>query len=147
MTHSITFSMKTDPKAILQKLNLRDTQPRRLVLRALMKSKKPISHKEIHEWIQGQDAAVNLVTVYRTLETFLEIGIIHRHPSTGGFVLCSLPEKEGHHGFLSCESCGRVEEFADSALCKQEDRIAKKAKFAAKHHVSDILGSCSLCSS
>lgn len=137
--------MKTDPQTILQKFNLRDTQPRRLVLKALMDIKKPASHKEIHNWIEKQDAAVNLVTVYRTLETFEEIGIIHRHPSSGGIMLCSMSEEAGHHGFLSCEKCGNVEEFCDKNLCSQEDRIAKKAGFTPKHHMSEIIGICAGC--
>lgn len=137
--------MKADPQAILQQFNLRDTQPRRLVLKALVNMQKPASHKEIHRWIEEQDAAVNLVTVYRTLETFEEIGIIHRHPSSGGIILCSMNEEEGHHGFLSCEKCGMVEEFCNEDLCSKEDRIAKKAGFTPKHHVSEIIGICAGC--
>ena len=137
--------MKTDPQSILKKFNLRDTQPRRLVLKALMHMKKPASHKEIHNWIEKQDAAVNLVTVYRTLETFEELCVIHRHPSSGKILLCSMTEEEGCHGFLSCEKCGDVEEFCDEDLCSQESRIAKRAGFAPKHHVSEIIGTCSAC--
>lgn len=145
MNHSIHSGMKLDPQSILKKCNLRDTQPRRLVLKALMHMNKPASHKEIHVWIQSQDAAVNLVTVYRTLETFEERGVIHRHPSSGNIMLCSMSEEAGHHGFLSCESCGKVEEFCDKDLCSQENRIAKKAGFTPKHHVSEIIGVCSTC--
>lgn len=139
--------MKIDPQAILRKCNLRDTQPRRLVLKALMNFNKPTSHKEIHQWIQKQDAAVNLVTVYRALETFEERGVIHKHPSSGGIMLCSMSEEAGHHGFLSCESCGKVEEFCNEDLCSHENRIAKQAGFTPKQHVSEIIGVCSTCSS
>ena len=137
--------MKIDPQSILKKCSLRDTQPRRLVLKALMAMQKPVSHKEIHEWIQKQDAAVSLVTVYRILEAFEEIGVIHRHPSSGGIIFCSMSEEAGHHGFLSCEECGKVEEFCNEDLCSHEDRIAKKAGFKPKHHMSEIIGVCSGC--
>ena len=137
--------MKTDLQSLLKKCNLRDTQPRRLVLKALMEMKKPASHKEIHEWIESQDAAINLVTVYRTLETFEEKGLLHKHPSSGGVILCSLEHKDGHHSFLSCEECGKVEEFCHKSLCSQEDQIAKKAGFSPRHYMSEIIGVCSQC--
>lgn len=135
---------KSDP--ILAASGMRDTQPRRLVLAGLKSLGKPVSHKEIHEWILGRDAAVSLVTVYRILEKFQGLGIVHRHPSSGGVMLCSLEGVGGHHGFLSCRSCGKVEEFADRELCRNEDRIAKKAGFTPHEHMSEIVGVCSSCS-
>ena len=137
--------MPEHPANILRQFNLRDTQPRRLVLQALMDMKKPASHKQIHRWIDAQDAAVNLVTIYRTLQTFQELGVIHRHPSTGGMVLCSMSDKAGHHGFLSCQECGKVEEFCDNNLCSEENRIAQSAGFEPRHHMSEIIGVCSTC--
>jgi len=139
--------MAFNPSSILRKRALRDTAPRRLVLQALASHAKPLLQKDVHGWIEKQNGDVNLVSVYRILERFEEHGIVHRHPSTGGFVLCSLPDTEGHHGFLSCESCGTVKEFADPALCKQEGRIAKQSQFTLNHHLTDMIGLCSTCSS
>lgn len=139
--------MTRDHQEILKDLNLHDTQPRRLILQALAASKKPLSHREIYEKIKKKKAAVNLITVYRTLKTFEELDVIHRHPSTGGFTLCSMPHTKGHHGFLSCKSCGKVEEFSDKKLCYEENRIAKSAGFRPSHHMSEIIGQCSECCS
>lgn len=138
--------MTLSPKDILQRIRLRDTQPRRLVLRALLAMDRPLLHKDIEEWIGAQDAAINLVTIYRTLDIFLEKGIVHRQPSSGGYVLCTLTDTHDHHGLLSCDTCGHVEEFADKSLCKAEDTIAKKAGFTPRHHVSEIIGTCFSCS-
>lgn len=137
--------MQSKAPAILQAHGLRDTQSRRLVIETLAQSPTPISQKEIHVCIVKQGSTTNLVTVYRILETFEELGIVHRHPATGGFTLCSLQDHEGHHGFLSCEKCGTVSEFADAKLCVEENRIAKQAGFTPKHHISEIVGLCSHC--
>ena len=137
--------MSTTPQSLLKKFNLRDTQPRRMVLMALMQMKKPAAHKEIYDWIQKQDAAINLVTVYRTLDTFEEIGLIHRHPSSSKIILCSMCDHAGHHGFLSCEKCGIVEEFCRKELCSKESQIAKKAGFIPTQHMSEIIGVCADC--
>ena len=136
--------MQVDIHELLKTSGLRDTQSRRLVLEALATSSKPISQKEIHLWITKNGSTTNLVTVYRIVEALEKLSIVHRHPSSGGFVLCTMQE-EGHHGFLSCQECGMVEEFSDPSLCKEEDRIARKAGFTPKHHVSEIIGCCADC--
>ncbi len=134
-----------DIPALLKRHGLRDTQSRRLVLKVLMGTKKPLTHREIHARVRKSHATVNLVTIYRMLETFEELGLIHRHLRSGGVFLCSLPEEEGHHVLLSCDDCGRVEECCDTTLCKYEDLIARRAGFAPKSHRSEVVGLCSSC--
>ena len=121
---------------------LRDTRPRRLVLGELKRIKGATDPKAIHRSLRGQ---VDLVTVYRVLRAFEEHGIVHRHPSSGGYALCTMPEAAGHHGFLSCRRCGNVKEFLDLALCRREDSIAERSGFSPEHHVSDIVGLCLSC--
>lgn len=130
---------------LLKARGLRDTQPRRLVVRALYALARPAQQKEVWEWIAEQDAAISLVTVYRILKAFEERHIVHRHLSTGGFTLCSLPHQPGHHGFLSCTACGEVAEFAEPDLCRIENRIAERVGFHPLHHMSEIVGTCRQC--
>jgi len=129
--------------AILDTHGLRDTQSRRLVLKVLMQSKKPLSQKDIHACLAKEDRVVNLVTVYRILEKFRDVGLIHH--SAGGVVFCSLEQADGHHVLLSCEECGVIEEYCDEELCKHEDRIAKRAGFFPTSHVSELIGRCASC--
>lgn len=137
--------MKKDIPPLLHVYGLRDTQPRRLVLSVLQRAKTPLSHKKIFTEIKKSNAAINLVTIYRVLEKFEEIGLTHRHLHSGGVVLCTLQDTKGHHVLLSCSSCGTVKECADPHLCQHEDRIAKKAGFTPKAHCSEVIGMCSSC--
>ena len=137
--------MPQNPASILRRYSLKDTQSRRFVLKALLHFSKPVLHKDIHAWIQKHDAVTSLVTVYRTLEKFQELGIVHRHPSSGGFILCSVDEAEGHHCFLSCEECGSVAEFSKKTFCSSEEKIAQEAGFTPKKRTSEIIGVCSRC--
>ncbi len=144
-------------ESILQKHGLRATLPRRIVLEAMQQIGKPATQREISDWIQAQGHGVHFVTVYRILETFEKKHIVHRHPSSGGFTLCSVPAVPGHHdtsasratchGFLSCKSCGKVEEFLNEALATLEKRIAKEAGFISTSHINEIVGICSSCHS
>jgi Fe2+ or Zn2+ uptake regulation protein len=115
------------------------------VITALTEIGRPVSHKEVHEWLKKKRTAINLVTVYRILEKFETLGLVHKQPTSGGFVLCALSAEHGHHGFLSCQQCGTVEEFADPDLCRVENAIARKAGFIPASHLSEIVGICSTC--
>jgi len=138
--------MRSNIPAILSKYDLRITQPRQLVLETMLNTNKPLSHKDIHAKVTKSSGNISLVTVYRILETFERIGLVHRHLSTGGFILCCLQEEHGHHVLLSCEDCGSVEECSDTDFCKHEDRIAKSKGFSPKVHLSELIGVCSSCS-
>lgn len=126
---------------------LRDTQTRRLVLQAMHASKKPLSPADIRQWILRRGAAINTVTVYRILDAFAALNIVHKHPYNGLYTACSMPETPGHHGFLHCDDCGSVEEFHDHRLCRIENDIATRAGYKPTMHVSEIRGICSQCAS
>ncbi len=130
---------------LLKQSGLKDTQPRRLVVRALERIKQPSSPYDIQKWIAKQGDKINAVTVYRILEAFETLNIVHRHACNGQYSLCSQPDIAGHHGFLHCQDCGRVEEFADTALCRAENAVAQRAGFRPIEHVSEILGLCRTC--
>lgn len=137
--------MEKDIGAILASSSLRDTQPRRMVLEILMKAPSAYSQKEIFKSIQTKGDTINLVTVYRILSQFQEAGIVHLHPTTGKYVLCTEVHNHACHSFMTCERCGSVQEIHDEKLCREEQRIAKKAGFKPRYHVSDIVGVCSRC--
>ncbi len=133
------------PSSVFKQHGLRDTQPRRMVVEAMQQLKKPVSPYDIQNWINTKGGTVSIVTVYRILAVLEELNLVHRHACSGLISLCSFSDPKGHHGFLHCHSCGSVEEFSDAALFRAEDAIAKRAKFKALKHVSEILGLCSSC--
>ena len=134
-----------DLAPLLKKNGLRDTQSRRMVLEALRKSKHAASPYDLQKDIARRGGAINTVTVYRILRVLEELGLAHRHPCDGRYVLCTLPERKGHHGFLHCVRCGDIEEFSSRSLCWAENRVARVARFRPSEHVSEILGMCRAC--
>lgn len=136
-----------DVRNLLRKSKLKDTQPRRMVLEALSKIKTPVSPYEIQKWLLKKNSELNVVTIYRILHALNSAHIVHRHPCSGHFALCTLPEQKGHHGFLHCHGCGLIMEFCSPALCTLEHGIAKKAGFEPESHMSEISGLCKRCTS
>lgn len=137
--------MSPKSSSIFKKYSLKDTKPRRLVLQALQHLRKPSSPYEIQRWIQAKGKSINAVTVYRIIEAFERMKIVHRHPCDSHLSICSIPDTKGHHGFLHCQSCGRTQEFQDEELCRAEERVARSSNFSASTHVSEILGICASC--
>ena len=131
--------------SILKRHNLRDTQTRRLVLQALNSAVKPMSKQDIFSAIQSDTAVINLTTIYRMLETFIEKGIVHLHKQSGGYVLCSIDDHNCHHVLLSCQVCGTTKECEDAKLCATENTVAKNAGFTPTQHFSEIVGLCNSC--
>jgi Fur family ferric uptake transcriptional regulator len=132
---------------ILKDGKLKDTHPRRMVLDALQKQKKPIAPYALQRWLAKKEEELNIATIYRVLDALKRADIVHEDSCDGSVFLCSMPDTKGHHGFLHCTSCHQISEYVDARLCAIENTIARAAKFKATSHLSEVLGLCSSCHS
>jgi Fur family zinc uptake transcriptional regulator len=123
------------------------TQPRKQVLRVLDGAQEPVSPYEIQKILEGNGKHLNHVTIYRILDLFCDLNLAHKVLLLNGFVKCSLGKKEGCHRFMVCRECGALREFADKALCEEENEIAQDLGFHSEQHFSEFSGICSNCQS
>lgn len=130
---------------ILRANGYKVTQPRRQVLGVLEQAGAPVSPYDIQKILEEKGVRLNHVTIYRILDLFCLLNLAHRVLLSGGFVKCSLSGEEGCHRFLVCRRCGALKEFADRALCEEEDEIARDLGFYAEHHFSEFFGLCANC--
>jgi len=72
------MTAKLDNKArqMLKGAKLYCTQARIAILRALLETARPLRHDQISPGLEEQ--TFNKVTVYRTLESLVEAGLVHR---------------------------------------------------------------------
>jgi len=102
--------MKTSSTDILKNSGLSITDKRLKILELFQKNSKALSHADI-ESLSGKH--FDRVTIYRTLQTFVDKGIVHTIPTADNsimYALCKEACSEGHHHdnhvhFL-CEKCG-----------------------------------------
>jgi Fur family ferric uptake transcriptional regulator len=102
--------MKGEISNILKNSQLSITDNRLKILELFQKNSKALSHADI-ERLSGEH--FDRVTIYRTLQTFVDKGIIHTIPTADNsimYALCKEACSEGHHHddhvhFL-CEKCG-----------------------------------------
>ncbi len=97
---------------ILKRNQLSVTEGRKKILELFLSSAGALAHADI-EKRTGEN--FDRVTVYRTLNTFVEKGIIHQIPTTDNSVLyalckedCGAGHHHDHHVHFLCEACGRT---------------------------------------
>lgn len=102
---------------ILRKNNLSITDGRKKILELFLSSEGALAHADIEKFT-GE--IFDRVTVYRTLQTFVEKGIIHNIPTTDNSVLYALCKdncEAGHHHdnhvHFICNQCSK-------AICLEE---------------------------
>ena len=132
---------------VLRSRGYRVTGPRKQVLKVLAGVQEPVSPYEIQKILEGNGQHLNHVTIYRILDLFCDLNLAHKVLLLNGFVKCSLGKKEGCHRFMVCRQCGALREFADKALCEEENEIAQDLGFHSEQHFSEFSGICSNCQS
>lgn len=130
---------------VLRAKGYKVTQPRKQVLKVLAEAQKPVSPYDIQRILQQEGQHLNHVTIYRILDLFCLLNLTHKILLLGGFVKCTLGEREGCHRFMVCRQCGALREFADRALCDEESEITRDSGFRAEQHFSEVSGICSRC--
>jgi Fur family ferric uptake transcriptional regulator len=136
--------MKKDRRTLLKSLRLKATPARLAMLDVFALSSKPINAEHISERLKG--LKVDHVTVYRTLASFEEKGIIKQVDLRKGSVYYELQEGEHHHHHLVCTDCGKVEDFDACEVGAALPGILKKSSFkAVDSHSLELFGLCRKC--
>ena len=130
---------------ILKKNQLSVTEGRKKILELFLNSPGALAHADIEK---NTDAAFDRVTVYRTLQTFVDKGIIHHIPTTDNSILYALCKdncEEGHHHdnhvHFICENCNQT--ICLDEVTVPEVRLPKG--FRPNHAEMVVKGLCGDC--
>jgi Fur family ferric uptake transcriptional regulator len=128
----------------LKRAGLRITQPRIAILTALIKRGQPTSIEQIHGDLT--EGSCDLVTVYRCLAAFEEIGLVRRsfyHNGTSLYTF-NLGETKSYH--FVCKDTNRVEEIdadttAEVRRCVlQIEELLKTRGYTDVTHMVEFFG-------
>lgn len=99
-------------KEILKAHKLRVTEGRIDILEFFLRQKKTLTAKDLEDEFTDSDR----VTLYRTLSSFTEHGLLHKIPDDTGIVTYGLchdtcaPDEHNHdHMHFKCNDCGTIE--------------------------------------
>lgn len=118
----------------------RITTARRLVIGVLIDTDRHLTADDITAAIRTEHPEVHLTTVYRTLESLADIGIVaHTHLGHGAAVY-HLGEIHQH---LSCDVCGALRDVPVSVLDDLKNALERDHGFVLHVGHFALLGRCS----
>ncbi len=127
----------------LKSVGYKLTKPRVEILK-ILSSKNPLSAQEVFEDMKHKGVGVDLVTIYRTLELFNDLGITRKNQFEDNITRYELVDKNDHHHHLICTNCGKIEDVALNEN-KFVSQIERKSKFKVLRHSLEFFGLCQKC--
>jgi len=134
-----------DSKKILSEHKVSITNPRILVLEALLDNKNPLTIDELQSKLKNKVAKS---TLYRVLNDLKNINILNEFTDPNNATVVELLlEEDSHHHHLFCSDCGEIidikmgDEF-EKTLSKEIKRIEKKFNFSIEDHRLELFGKC-----
>ena len=119
------------------------TPQRELILRAVDRLGHATPDEVLAE-VRKQSSAVNISTVYRTLEVLEELGLVrHAHLSDRAPTYHSVGDHEHFH--LVCRNCHRVISVDPGVLTPVLDRLVTDHAFTVDIGHLTVFGHCSDC--
>lgn len=122
----------------------RVTTQRVLIAERLAAAGRQLTATELLKRVRRDEPTIGRATVYRTLETLVDAGLVRRLEQDGhvyAYVACQ-PE---HHHHLACTSCGRVEEIDEAHVRPIAQRVAAERGFVIDDARLDFYGRCAIC--
>lgn len=147
----LSFALKRD--------GARLTAPRKLLLEAALKSKKPFSaeslmnlasqlasHSSGSNDATSKSSIPDLATVYRNLTYFNEIGLLTRVDLGGETAVYEVASKDEthHHHYFVCRRCGKTETLEACSMAPVESALRKKGYHTLSHRL-EFSGLCPDC--
>ena len=90
-------------------------------------------------------AAPDLVTVYRTLESFVRAGLLRQVDLHTGSV--QYEPADHHHHHIVCTGCGTVESVETCGIKRIEQRVIQESSMfeSVENHALEFFGTCKAC--
>jgi Fur family peroxide stress response transcriptional regulator len=128
---------------ILRQSGLRSTPQRVAIVREVFSRSHP-TVGEIYESVRRQFPTIGLATVYNTLRTMTQRGLVSELPSSSAM---RFETNMAPHANLVCRGCGRIEdvEFVPEHLQTMLQHLAQAADFAPDGQRFDVYGRCRTC--
>ena len=93
------------------------TPSRTLVIKTLAKHNKPITAYKLRDEINNNGVVnINISQIYRVLEFWIDLRLVHKISSINKFLLCITPEVKHTHMLNFCTVCEKVFETCNEQM-------------------------------
>jgi Fur family transcriptional regulator, peroxide stress response regulator len=135
---------QTDFRELCRRNGLAVTHQRAIIYQSLMSAPGHPSPEEVYDVVRKQIPSISLATVYKTLHTFVESGVLRELSLHHGSIRVDATTEPHHH--LVCTKCKAVFDLDEDAL-KPPKLLGKIPKcFRVDRMSVEIHGVCQKCS-
>lgn len=135
----------TDIDELLKQSGLKSTNQRKAILQILEQRELPATADDVYLELKERAIAANLSTVYRTMETMSECGLIKKLGIVGEDKAYYEFFKVMHRHFLICLGCKKMIPIQGCPLKGYEKTLEEKTDYKISGHRLDIYGYCPEC--
>ena len=144
--NSKNISKNLEWKAILdtflKEKKLRMTSQRKKVAELIFEKKSHFEVQTLIKEVQIKCPEVGPATVYRTVNTLVDAGLLHESLQSGAGVTLYEAHEEEHHDHIVCMDCGEIFEFHDESIEEAQNKAIKKLGFIEAKHKHVIYAKC-----
>ena len=136
-------------KEILEKLDLylrekglKQSAIRVEIVEAIVSMRGHFNVSELSDKIHASSPQIGAATIYRNIPTLIEAGILQETLKTDQGQAFYEMADEDHHDHIVCVDCGRIFEFHEKTIEKEQERITRQMQFETQAHRHVIYASC-----
>jgi len=129
----------------LKECGLKGTKHRKAILHFMDCSKIPVSADQVYLQLSAQGISMDLSTVYRTLETMREKGLLIKHSRLNDTRALYEYNRMEHKHYLVCLGCNKMLPVRHCPLEEYEKTLEKETDFMISGHKLAIFGYCAEC--
>lgn len=132
-------------KSYCQEKGARLTPLRERVYEILLNQDSAIGAYDLLDKLRKTEDNAKPPTVYRALDFFLELGLVHKVESTNSFMACHHFASSHPVQFLICDTCGDVQEIQSAGVKETLEAQAEQNAFVILRQTIEAHGVCQKC--
>lgn len=121
------------------------TKPRKIILEAFLGTEGHLTTEAILQQAKKIDPGIGQATVFRTVRLIEDAGLAREALQADGARTFEHLADHPHHDHLICVQCGRVIEFLNPAIEREQRKIFAQYGFEPRGHMMELLGLCPEC--
>jgi len=103
------------------------------------------SAQELHDALLARGRSVGIASVYRVLDTLVELRLVQRVEVGDGISRFEPAIQSAHHHHVVCDDCGKVEPFTDVSLERAISVLPAQLGYDIVAHEVVLRGECADC--
>lgn len=123
----------------------RVTAQRTIILETIAHMHGHLSAQQVYEQAAKRLPGLNLATIYRTVETLHEAGLVDMLDAQSEPMRFALRDPEHPHGHLVCTDCGRIMDLDADLIRDLAGSVATQTEFLVDQHHLTLQGTCPEC--